>query len=64
LAAKPATCGEAKLVPDIQETGGRRFNRWLEDETQDAMLVVKNQTFIQTAAIRLAERTASVTSCI
>jgi hypothetical protein len=50
-----------KGVDDLKEETGRRFNRWLDDTTQDAALVIKNQTFVQTAALRLAEKAASVT---
>ena len=39
-----------KGVDDVKEEMGRRFNRWLDNETQEATLVIKGQNFLQTAA--------------
>jgi DNA polymerase-1 len=49
-----------KGVDDVKEETGRRFARWLDDATRDATLVIAGQNFLQTAAIRLVERSKSV----
>jgi DNA polymerase-1 len=49
-----------KGVDDVRAEKGRRFNHWLDEATQDASLVVKGQNFVQTAALRLTEKAASV----